>query len=566
MTSLRIRPYLRGNRRSLAAAACWTLLGLLPALLVGRLIASAVDAAAAGRLSATMAWLGAFALLALIGAAARVLLGRTGVALALSVRQKLSDDVAAGVLRAAVADPYGRAPSGASVVWQLHNSQEMLVSLIYLVIPIGAVLASVVGLATLSPVLVLMLLPAAVLSVAVLIQWRRVRFRRVLAEMQRREAAADLASATMAGVRDVVALGAHERAATDLATSLTDVADSGVRADDVNLVGQGVINVLSTWLPLLAILAAAPWLVRNGWLTAGEVVGAAAYVHGGALQSIRLLQSLLDTLINLRVNLDRLSAVVAGEPTRPPAAPAPVSAAVALRQVGFAYSPSARAIVRALDLDLPPGDHVAVVGPSGIGKSTLANLVAGLLSPTEGSITVGGVDVRAVDDSTRRQTLAMVPQASYVFCGTLRENLAYLAPEATDADLGQVIHRFGLEHVVARLGGLDAEVSLVTSGLSEGERQLVTLARVWLSPARVIVLDEGTCYLDPVNEARAERAFQSRPDTTLLVIAHRMTSSLRARRVLVMDGDSVEIGTHDELLQTSPLYAELHGIWAAAPA
>lgn len=568
MTSIRVRPYLRRHRRALAVTAGWTLLGVLPALLVGRLIASSVDAAADGRLSATMAWLAALGGLAVVGAVARVFLGRAGVALALAVRREITDDVVDGVLRSAVRNPYGRTASGPAVVWQLHNAQEMVVSLCYLAVPIGTVFASIIGLATLSPLLLVMLLPSVLLSVAVLVQWRRARFRHVLREMQEREAAAELVGRTMAGVRDVVALGAHDRAASDVSSALRRVAGSGLRGDDVNLAGQGAISVLNTWLPLIAILAASPALVRGGWLTPGEVVGAAAYIHGGALHSLRLLQGLLETLINLRVNLDRLSAAVAGGElgTERADPPSPNCGDVSLREVGFAYAATARPIASGLTMDLPLGDHLAVVGSSGIGKSTLANLIAGLLTPTQGTITIGGVDVRALDDATRRRTLAMVPQASYVFRGTVRENLAYLAPEATDAELDQLVSRFALEPVVTRLGGLDAQVSLATSGLSEGERQLITLARVWLSPARVVVLDEATCYLDPVAEARAERAFQDRPETTLIVIAHRMTSSLRAQRVLVMDGTGVQLGTHAELLGESPLYAELHGIWAAATA
>jgi ABC-type multidrug transport system fused ATPase/permease subunit len=200
------------------------------------------------------------------------------------------------------------------------------------------------------------------------------------------------------------------------------------------------------------------------------------------------------------------------------------------------------------------GDHLAVVGPSGIGKSTLSLLAAGLLTPARGSVTLGGVPAGEADPSVR----ALIPQEAYVFGGTLRENLAYLRPGASEPALDRAVAAVGAAHLVQRLGGYEALVD--PAALSAGERQLIALARAYVSPARLVILDEATCHLDAVAEERAEHAFASRPGA-LIVIAHRMTSARRASRILVLDGTRAWLGAHEDLLEDCALYRELHGHW-----
>ncbi|WP_433217322.1 ATP-binding cassette domain-containing protein [Microtetraspora malaysiensis] len=326
------------------------------------------------------------------------------------------------------------------------------------------------------------------------------------------------------------------------------------------------------WLPVLLVLAYGPGLGAS----AGAVVGTLAYVvqslapalgglvEGLGVSGVRLAASVarirettpLPGPGSRRAGTGRGRTATSREPRPGPRRTRtvrPRDARVELRGVTFAYGPEAEPVVSGLDLVLPEGCRLAVVGPSGLGKSTLAALVTGLLEPSSGEVRIGGVPARDVDPAAR----VLIPQEAYVFHGTLRENVTYLASAAPDA-VRRAIDEVGMAELAHRLGGLSAEVN--PAALSAGERQLIALTRAYLSPARLVILDEATCHLDPAAEARAEAAF-ARRGGTLVVVAHRLTSALRARHVLLMDGTRVRLGTHDELVAVSPLYRDLLGQW-----
>ncbi|MFI1466535.1 ATP-binding cassette domain-containing protein [Streptomyces wuyuanensis] len=246
-------------------------------------------------------------------------------------------------------------------------------------------------------------------------------------------------------------------------------------------------------------------------------------------------------------------------PSTPPAESGEAAPSLELRSLSFAYGPGAMPVVDGLDLSVRPGEHVAVVGPSGIGKSTLFALIAGLLVPDRGELLIGGRPVHRPDRDEYAARRALIPQEAYVFGGTLRDNLLYMCPDgAPAAAVESAVRAVGLDRVARALGGLDARIE--PAALSQGERQLVALARVYLAPARLVLLDEATCHLDPAAEARAERAFADRPGS-LLVIAHRLSSARRADRVLVLDGVAATAGRHEELLERSETYRDLVGHW-----
>jgi len=225
----------------------------------------------------------------------------------------------------------------------------------------------------------------------------------------------------------------------------------------------------------------------------------------------------------------------------------------------FRYGQHGADVVPDLNLVVPGGDHLAIVGSSGGGKSTLALLLARALEPTDGCITLDGRPLRDWLPADLHRAVAVIPQQAYVFAGTVHENLTYLCPSAPAGQVHRAIATFGLEATVQRLGGLDATLPAGGQLLSAGERQSVALARAWLSPASIVVLDEASCHLDSAAETHAEAAFRARGGS-LVVIAHRLGSALRARRILVVDGSSWVVGTHTELLTSSPRYRELYGL------
>jgi ATP-binding cassette subfamily C protein len=352
--------------------------------------------------------------------------------------------------------------------------------------------------------------------------------------------------------------------AADEVGSATDV----VVGNELSLVRRTALRTaivfLGAQLPLVVLLAAAPWLLRQGHLTPGGLVGAVTYLTVGLEPALRRLVEAVATWgLEMAVTIVRLGEGFTDPRPERDLAPAPAHHDLEVRGLAFAYGTHAAPVVRDLDLVLPEGGHLAVVGPSGIGKSTLANLIVGLLPPEWGSVRLGGVDIRDIRRGDLRRLLGLIPQEAYVFAGTLRENLIYLAPRAGDRAVTEAADEIGLTPLLERLGGLDARVGAGGVELSAGEKQLIALTRVFLSPAAVVILDEATSSLDPVAEARAEVAF-ARRQGSLLVIAHRLSSAMRADQVLLLDGDTTCLGSHDELVRSSALYAGLVGHWDLA--
>src|SRR5206468_855387 len=202
--------------------------------------------------------------------------------------------------------------------------------------------------------------------------------------------------------------------------------------------------------------------------------------------------------------------------------------AVRVEGVGFSYDGRTR-VLEDVDLTVTPGERLALVGPTGAGKSTLAKLVARLYDPTDGRVTVGDVDLRDATLRSLRQRIVVVPQEGFLFSGTIRDNVAVGRPGATDCDIEEALRVIGAYERFARLAeGLDTEVRERGSRLSAGERQLVSLARAALTQADLLVLDEATSSLDPGTEAVVELAMTKLMEgRTVVVIAHRLSTAER---------------------------------------
>lgn len=249
---------------------------------------------------------------------------------------------------------------------------------------------------------------------------------------------------------------------------------------------------------------------------------------------------------------------------RPGAVDLPMTGALEATDVGFAYDGHTW-VLKHVSLSVAPGERLALVGPTGAGKSTLAKLLSRLYDPIDGSIRYGGVDLRDATFHSLRERIVVVPQEGYLFQGSIMDNVRIGRPSASDAEVAQALRLIGAYERFASLPeGLATEVRERGSRLSAGERQLVSLARAALANPQVLVLDEATSNLDPGTEADVEQAMTAVMEgRTSLVIAHRLSTAERADRVAVVDaGGLLELGTHAELVGAGGRYAALYESWA----
>jgi ATP-binding cassette subfamily C protein len=554
--------FLRARWRVLVRLAAWSVLETGQTFLVGYGLARALDAGfLVGRGGVGLAWLGVAGVGVVVGAFGTGRVYR-GVA---DLVEPLRDLLVERVVARGVREADGGALSGLTQQVELARDTFaglVMVSRSFVFTAVGAL----AGLFSLDPLLLLVVAPPLVAGVCLFAATLRPLARRQETFLLADEALADRLGTVCPGLRDITAAGAEERVAADTG----HLVDAELRAAR-SLARWGVLRVaalaIGGQLPIVLLLATAPWLLGHG-VTPGSLVGALAYVTQSLLPALQnLVHGLGTSGSRLAVVLRRLApASDSGSPTTithlTPTPPPPNSPALSLTSVTFAYGPASAPVLRDLTLALPQGAHLAVVGPSGIGKSTLTALAAGLLKPGHGTIRMYG---RPVSETVDRRVL--IPQEAYVFSGTLAENLGHLRPDPVpEAELLAAAEAVGLAPLLDALGGPDSPVD--PAALSAGERQLIALTRAYLSPAPLALLDEATCHLDPEAEERAERAFarRERSGAALVVVAHRISSARRADRVLVMDGQDTALGTHSDLLRRSPLYRELVGSWSSEPA
>jgi len=330
---------------------------------------------------------------------------------------------------------------------------------------------------------------------------------------------------------------------------------------------QGALCFALTEALSTVAMALVLWLgardVAAGTLSLGTLVAFLLYTEllFGPIQQIsQSFDSLQQAVIAMRRlrELDSVPVTVAE-----PAEPAPVnvlSGRVELAGVRFRYPGTHRDAVHGVDLRLQPGETVALVGETGSGKSTLLKLIARFYDVTDGSVSVDGVDLRRLPTGAYRRRLGLAPQEPFLFAGTVRDNIAYGRPDATDGEIEAVATAIGVHTILYGLpDGYATQVGPQGRALSAGQRQLVALARAYLVDRDILLLDEATAALDPDTEAayRAAVVVLRRRRTTVM-IAHRLATVQHADRILVLrDGRLIESGRQDELVAAGGEYARL---------
>ncbi|HKP90894.1 MAG TPA: ABC transporter ATP-binding protein [Thermoleophilaceae bacterium] len=369
------------------------------------------------------------------------------------------------------------------------------------------------------------------------------------------------AEESISGVRLVKAFAREERQLARFSRATRRVFDQSMVSTRLRAFYNPFIGFLPQ-LGLAAVLLVGGRQAVHGTITVGEFVAFYGYVTLLAAP-VRMLGVALGMSQRAVASGARVFEILDRKPrmTSPPGAP-PLPAGdgrVELRGVSFAYE-TGEPVLREIDLDVEAGRTIAIVGPTGSGKTTLVALLPRLYDPVEGAVSIDGADLRSVDVTALREEVGLVSDDPFLFSDTIRENIAYARPDASDEEVEAAARRADIHDFIAGLpDGYETLVGERGMTLSGGQRQRVAIARALIKDPRVLVLDDATSSVDATTEAEIRRALRElMRGRTTFVIGHRLSTVALADEVVVLeDGRIAARGTHDELLEESPLYREI---------
>ncbi len=571
----RLTGYVMRHRRDVAIAFAAAVLGSACQAAVPLVERQIVDAVILRHAAPLWPWL--LGLVALAGATFGFAYLRRyrGGRVALSVQYDLRNDMQAHLQGMDFAH-LDRLPTGQLVARANSDATVVQGLLSFLPIMSGNVLllvASLVVMLYLSPLLAVVSLVMAPALLVVSYQLRRSVFPASWDAQQREGDLVQIVDEDVNGVRVVKAFGQERRELARVADAAAVLYGSQMRAVRLQARYQPLLQAIPS-LGQVAVLALGGWLALHHGLTLGTFLAFSTYV-AQLMSPARQLAGLLSVGQQARASVERIMALL---DLRPSVVDAPAAVAlprldgrITFRDVSFAYTdPGAGAasvaddppasVLNGFDLDIAPGERVALVGPSGSGKSTVTMLVSRFYDPDRGAVLVDGHDVKTVTLSSLRRQVGVVFEESFLFSLSIRANIAYARPEATDDEVHAAARVAEAEGFITDLPqGYDTVVGERGLTLSGGQRQRIALARAVLSDPRILILDDATSAVDAVTEEAINRTLrQVMHGRTTLLVAHRRSTLHLADRVVVMDGGRVVAqGTHDSLLETNALYRSL---------